>query len=329
MEEGKTPKIVYSFFYNYIWFKNTCISGKKFYFMIISLFSFTIPFITLLVIIFITKDKPSFIFTKIFLFILYFLQIFATFSAGCTDPGILPKQFTGLFPKRKDKRKSLIRGHLYDLKYCLQCDFFRPPRTSHCRECDNCVQKFDHHCKWVGTCIGKRNYKFFYLLLFCLIIDIFYQIGFCLYFLINNLKEEKDKNLKIIISMSSIILYDLLFFIFFLCKLFVIHTILCFKNLTYYEYFKKKFDVIPGFNPFNVNFCYNLRNIFCRFASKSRFFDLSYALKNNENEENSVKYLENEGQIIFKKNDNIKNKSRNNYNLEVFDTKENIKFENK
>ena len=179
MEERK---IIYSFLGNYIWFKNSCISGKQFYFMIISLVSYTLPFIILIVFIFITKDKSSFIFTKIFLFILYFFQIFATFSAGCTDPGILPKQFTGKFPKRKDKRKSLIRGHLYDLKYCLQCDLFRPPRASHCRECNNCVQKFDHHCKWVGICIGKRNYKFFYLLIFCLIIDVFYQIGFCLYF---------------------------------------------------------------------------------------------------------------------------------------------------
>ena len=323
MEEGKQSKIVYSFYNNFVWFNNICISGKKFYFMIISLVSYTIPFITLLIIIFITKDKSSFIFTKIFLFILYFLQIFSTFSAGCTDPGILPKQFTGIFPKRRDKRKSLIRGHLFDLKYCLQCDLFRPPRASHCRQCNNCVQKFDHHCKWVGTCIGKRNYKFFYLLIFCLTIDVFYQIGFCLYFLINNLKEEKDKNLKIIISMSAIILYDLLFFIFFLCKLFVIHTILCCKNLTYYEYFKKKFKVIPGFNPFDINFIHNLRNIFCKFASKSLFFDLPYVLKHDENKDNSIKDIENEDIKVINTKKMI-NRNTNNYTFEKNDTKENM-----
>ena len=112
--------------------------------------------------------------------------------------------------------------------------------------------------------------------------------------------------------MSAIIIYDLLFFIFFLCKLFVIHTILCCKNLSYYEYIKKKFKVKPGFNPFDVNFCHNLRNIFCKLASKSMFFELPYFFKHNQNEDKSAKNLDTNG-IIFINRTKIGKRNNNNY----------------
>ena len=170
MDDIKEPKFIYSLGKNTIWCKNNCISGNKFYFIIFVFLSYTIPFITLLVIIFKIKDKSSSlsIFTIILLFILYFIEIFSTFRTGFTDPGILPKQYTIKAPKKKIERKSIIRGHLFNLKYCFNCDVFRPPRTSHCRKCDNCVQKFDHHSDWIGNCIGKRNYKYFIYYFFVL-----------------------------------------------------------------------------------------------------------------------------------------------------------------
>ena len=287
MEEAETSKIVYSYGENKIWCNKTCISGNKFYFMIITFVSYTLPFLTLIIIIFQTKDKSSFIFSKVLLFILYFIQIYATFISGCMDPGILPKQYTTESPRKKLERVSMIRGHIFKLKYCFDCDVFRPPRSSHCRRCDNCVQKFDHHCNWIGTCVGKRNYKYFFLLIFCLVIDCLYQIGFCLYILIVHLKKEKksnDDNLKIIISMSVIILYDLLFIIILLGRLLIIHIYLCIKGLTYYEYYKKKFDIIPGFNPFNRGFLYNFKHIFFEIASKQFYFDIPYCLKSKQNQ---------------------------------------------
>lgn len=48
------------------------------------------------------------------------------------------------------------------IKYCEDCEIYRPPRTSHCYDCHMCVERFDHHCPWVGTCIGKRNYVYYF-----------------------------------------------------------------------------------------------------------------------------------------------------------------------
>ena len=309
MDENEVPQQIYTYGENIIWCKEKCISGKKFYFMIFGLFSYTIPLVAMLVIIFLTKKSSSFLFTIIWMFILFSIEVFATFRAGCTDPGILPKQYIiNGEPKKNSPIKRVIRGHIYDIKYCPTCDIFRPPRSSHCFKCDNCVQQFDHHCDWLGNDIGKRNYKFFYLLVFCLFIEDLYQIGFCIYFLLNHLIKEKndydDKTIKLIVtSLSIIMLYDLLFLLFFLGKLFFLHTYLCSSNLSYYEYFKKKLKKYPV-NPYNISFFYNFNHIFCKRARKSIFLDKPY----NNLEEEVITIKKKEINIQKKNSMNISDK---------------------
>ncbi|KAM8976210.1 palmitoyltransferase ZDHHC23 [Pelodytes ibericus] len=49
--------------------------------------------------------------------------------------------------------------------WCKICQLVKPPRSGHCRICGACVQRLDHHCVWIDNCIGRRNHKFFILLL--------------------------------------------------------------------------------------------------------------------------------------------------------------------
>ncbi len=271
-----------------------------------------------------TIDYSTFKIGIIFLCIFYFIEIYSSFRTGCSDPGIIPKQIFQFYQKKKDQVRCIIRGHLFVLDYCQTCDIFRPPRTSHCFQCDNCVERFDHHCDWLGTCVGKRNYKFFYLLVASLIIGNFYQIFFCLNILLYQIKKEKKNNIKLlnIIFMSIIILYDLLFIIIFLFKLFLFHTYFCCSNITFYENYKNKFKKFFGLNPFNKNFLNNFKYIFCKINRKTFLFSKQFIhiLNKIEDNNNQTKKIENlsknkqdietkdSKEIIFKSNNNINKK---------------------
>ena len=111
-------------------------------------------------------------------------------KCGCIDPGILPKQRPSNYKINKEIIKTRIGGHIIVLNYCDTCHIYRPPRTSHCSRCDNCVERFDHHCLWLANCIGKRNYKYFYMLLLSLNFNSLFQIGFCAYALVLEIMEK-------------------------------------------------------------------------------------------------------------------------------------------
>lgn len=51
------------------------------------------------------------------------------------------------------------------LIYIFLCVGFSESTSKHCRTCGKCVQNFDHHCKWLNTCVGKKNYKYFLILM--------------------------------------------------------------------------------------------------------------------------------------------------------------------
>ena len=264
---------------NIIWFNNKIVTGKKYYNMIITFVLVSIPIILHLItqIEILHKNIPLYSITIIITILLYLIQIFLMIKGGCTDPGILPKQSQDFFySPKKNKINCILNGYLINCNFCYSCALYRPPRTSHCAICDNCVEKFDHHCKWLGTCIGKRNYKFFYLLLFCLNINSLFQICFCIFILfsqIKYIKKNKNFSLLLVVILAIIILYDLLFTIIFIGKLFILHTSLLIKNSTYYEYAKKKFDQSYGINPFKRYFCTNFNNIFIHQKNKSYLID--------------------------------------------------------
>ena len=227
-----------------------------------------------------------------------------------SDPGILPRQGEDFFySPNKPLPRCVINGHAFMLTYCYSCSIFRPPRTSHCSVCDNCVERFDHHCIWLGTCIGKRNYRYFYCLVACLFFAGIFQIYYSVYYVIKDcikLKNKESIKLYIIICFSFVTLYDILFIILFVGKLFIIHTELVLKNITFYENLKNKLNIFP-YNPFK-------RGLF--YVFKRHIFSLQLT-------SNLISYI-----IKKKQNTNKRDLSNAKNSLNKYDKKDSIKNSN-
>jgi len=283
--------------------------GNKYYHIFISLILLILPtsiFISILV-------KIN---TKLSIFFLVLMIIFFTpiiiflFFGGCTDPGILERNNEyAYYDNRKSVLKLNIQGHMINLNYCYTCFHFRPPRTSHCAECDNCVQNFDHHCLWMGTCVGKRNYRYFYFVIFfttiCSLIQFFCSIGY----IINHFKYTEDKfksseSKYLVISLSFVSFFNLMFLIFFLAKLFYLHTRLLSKGLTFYEYIRNKYFVTLKIIPYSRGF---FSNIYKKIFKKIPLSRLNLEKLNKENWE----IIETNKQITENK---IRNQNKNEHN---------------
>jgi hypothetical protein len=174
-----------------------------------------------------------------------------------------------------------------------------------------------------------------------------FQIAYSIYYIVIHTKKIKNKekyNKLILWGFISVSLYDLLFIIFFMGKLWLLHTWLVFHNLTFYENIKKKFNKVPGVNPFDKFLFYTFKRIICKLPSKSSFYPqvekflkeqklkeekksvMKQRFKKNEIEEEEeesesggIKYTK----IIRKKNDEITERNESN-------TENNInKYENK
>ena len=245
---------------NKVWCDNLYISGDQYYKIVFTFLLFSAPSGLMLAILIKINNDYSSVGPIVVVLVLYVIAVFATFRGGFTDPGILTRQNENFFyTTKRPILRQVINGHLIQLNYCYTCSLFRPPRTSHCAICDNCVERFDHHCLWLATCVGKRNYKFFYLLIFILNLSALFQMGYSGYLIWYQCKsaKAKDKYDKLVfIGLSILMFFDLMFVIFFIGKLFLLHTWLLFKNLTFYEHVKEKWKKAPGVNPFFKYACY-------------------------------------------------------------------------
>lgn len=171
------------------------------------------------------------------------------------------------------------------------------------------------------------------------------------------LKIYKNIDYFLIVSLSGVILYDLLFISFFIGKLLILHSWLLFKNLTFYEYYKKKVHKLPISNPFDKGKCYSFKNVILGIILQSKLFNFLKNNLNNKNIQETDNDIENDNNnkqtsnneeineeivkeiITYNNNYNIdshnlgKNINNNNYNNsnrginEFFNSKEKIIFE--
>ena len=331
-----------------VWFNNKYITGHKYYHMIFTFLLYSIPNVFTIEIL-LKFGKIKLYLNIMFIVIssiFYMISIYSTIKGGFTDPGILPRQNEDIYyTTSKTNLRYVINGHILKLNYCYSCSLFRPPRTSHCAICDNCVERFDHHCLWLGTCIGKRNYKYFYWLVFSLNINGLFQICFCIYVLIFEVKKIKNKEntgYTLLIMISCVILYDLLFLALFIGKLFILHTYLIIKNLSFYEHAKDKMNIFPkGINPYKRYPFFNSNNAIFQSNSKSKLISefekveeaQKEKLKTNKNKKGNKKKDSNIFEYEIRRNinqNNLKNisnvKNRTNKESNTSESNTKIKY---
>ena len=300
---------------------NKCFVGRKYYHILISFILLSLPtsiFISALIKI----NTKLIIFFIILVLIIYIPIIIFLLLGGCSDPGILERNNEyAYYDNRKSVIKVNIQGHMTNLNYCYTCFHFRPPRTSHCAECDNCVENFDHHCLWMGTCVGRRNYRYFYFVVtlttLCAIIQICTSIGYIInHFKHNDFKSSESK--YIVISLSFVAFFDFLFLIFFLLKLFYVHTWLLTKGLTFYEHIKKKYLVTLKIRPYSRGVICNIYNKIFKKIPLSKLDLEKLNKENNDIIETNKQINENRGKIYNhnKNDDNDYTNEQNNGNNE-------------
>ena len=309
---------------------NKCFVGKKYYHILISFVLLSLP-TSLFISALIKINTKSIIVFIILVIIIYIPILIFLLLGGCTDPGILERNNEyAYYDNRKSLIKVNIQGHMTNLNYCYTCFHFRPPRTSHCAECDNCVENFDHHCLWMGTCVGKRNYKYFYFVVslttLCAMIQFFTSIGFIInHFKHNDFKSAESK--YIVICLAFVAFFNIMFLIFFLFKLFYVHTYLLTKGITFYEYIKKKYLVTLKIRPYSRGFFTNIYNKIFKKIPLSKLNLEQINKENNEIIETNKIITENKGKNINKKKDkdnendtggqnNINNEDKTNNNID-------------
>lgn len=180
----------------------------------------------------------------------------------CMDPGRLgrgaPEEFREEDPLRAPYIRIIqINDCNVRMKWCVTCQFYRPPRCSHCSVCGVCIETFDHHCPWINNCIGQGNYRHFFVFLISLSAHMLSVFGECVIYVLHHKETLKET--------PGVVALSLLFMIFFLSwpivGLTIFHMILICKNRTTNEQMTGKFKI--GENPYTEGCCRNCVFILC------------------------------------------------------------------
>ncbi|KAF7487764.1 Palmitoyltransferase ZDHHC5 [Sarcoptes scabiei] len=189
-----------------------------------------------------------------------FFVISNLFATTFVDPGIIRRADPD--EDKDDFRAPLykevqIRGHVVRMKWCPTCQFYRPPRCSHCSVCNNCIEKFDHHCPWVNNCIGRRNYRHFFFFLIFLTLHMITIFIWCMLLIVKN--QNNLNETSIVVSIVLIVIISIFFIPIF--GLTGFHVILVTRGRTTNEQVTRKFN--RQINPFSNGCLNNCINTLC------------------------------------------------------------------
>ncbi|XP_065187948.1 palmitoyltransferase ZDHHC8B-like [Sycon ciliatum] len=177
-----------------------------------------------------------------------------------SNPGTLPKEQP---PSDLDddfkyplQRDVTIDNIVVKVKWCRTCNFYRPPRASHCSQCDNCVEEFDHHCPWLDNCIGAGNYRFFFLLLVTASVLILIVCAFSILVAVKGASSNKTQYIgSIVMACTTGILFLLV------VSLNMFHVYLIVLGQTTNEFVGGRFSY--NRNPYNRGWRKNFMRISC------------------------------------------------------------------
>jgi len=210
--------------------------------------------------------------------LIFFFVVINYLIATFMDPGRFPK-VDSKEQSELDKNQTVmyknatINDITVRMKWCTTCQFYRPPRSSHCAICDYCIDTMDHHCPWLSNCVGKRNYKYFLQFLLFLTVHMIIIFTLCL---INVLyKKDNLTEMPVIVSLILIVVVSLLFIP--IGGLSGFHLVLVSRGRTTNEQVTGKFR--SGVNPFDMGFCTNWRNSICLSLSPNYILPKSKMVK--------------------------------------------------
>jgi len=178
------------------------------------------------------------------------------------DPGTFPRATEDEVKSGGETRAPLyksidVNGMSIRMKWCSTCQFYRPPRCSHCSVCNACIEVFDHHCPWVNNCIGRSNYRYFVQFLISLTIDMFSIFAFSLLYVVskdNRISSPNTVLLIVLMVIDGVICIPVI-------GLTCFHMVLISRARTTNEQVTGKMK--GGHNPFDQGCSVNFRHALC------------------------------------------------------------------
>ena len=163
--------------------KKLCSNKNMIFFITLHLLIFFLDFFLLFPFFDNTPFSISYLIISLLVFVLFFIL-------SISNPGKM------LNEKYKDLLDIVEKGEEVE-NFCPYCLVKNKFSSMHCLICQKCIDEFDHHCFWVGNCVGKNNYTLFFIFLIYILLNILFNIGVNIYFLVTQfMSSSTEKGIK-------------------------------------------------------------------------------------------------------------------------------------